>query len=139
MFDWLKKLLTHKPTVTVEHVSGMPVFPGIFAELPPSESSLHKNNETEKLQRSDESEEKERDDAIAQRLKELDEETERIKPSKIAVHDVVKNMRIRSIADRNRQRQQDTLGFGLRGKFKPRSHYEKSLWKLNKKAGDKDN
>jgi len=37
------------------------------------------------------------------------------------------------IAKRNLQRQQNTLGHGIRGKFRPRPAFEKKLWKLDKK------
>jgi hypothetical protein len=44
----------------------------------------------------------------------------------------------RVIAEKNLERQRNTLGYGVRGKFKPRPHFEKAQWKLDKKAGEED-
>lgn len=48
-----------------------------------------------------------------------------------------KTMKIAAIAAKNRERQQNTLGFGLKSKnFKPRPSYEKRLYDLTKKPDE---
>ena len=50
-----------------------------------------------------------------------------------------KTMKMAAIAAKNRERQQNTLGFGLKSRnFKPRPSYEKRLYDLTKKPGDED-
>jgi len=52
---------------------------------------------------------------------------------RVARHDVL----AQSVATKNRRRQRDVLGYGLKSKyFKPRPAYEKRLWKLDKKPSD---
>jgi len=52
---------------------------------------------------------------------------------KLRLHQAMKEIKISAIREANIQRQHNTLGHGLRGKFKPRPAYEKKMWKLDKK------
>jgi len=50
-----------------------------------------------------------------------------------------KTMKIAAIAAKNRERQQNTLGYGLKSRnFRPRPGYEKRLYDLTKKPGEDD-
>jgi len=45
----------------------------------------------------------------------------------------VKEVKTSAIREANIQRRKDTLGYGLKGKFRPRPAHEKKLWRLDKK------
>ena len=49
------------------------------------------------------------------------------------VKDFVKGVKLQAIREANIQRRKDTLGYGVKGKFRPRPAHEKRLWKLDKK------
>ena len=49
-----------------------------------------------------------------------------------------KELKNKEIAKRNVDKQKSTLGYGLKGSFKPRSSHEKRLWDLSKKIEEED-
>jgi hypothetical protein len=67
--------------------------------------------------------------------KNLDPNRERpnFRSSHEIAHQIVKEMHVQNVRERNIERQRSVLGFGLRGKFRPRPAAEKRLWKLHEK------
>lgn len=51
---------------------------------------------------------------------------------------IAKSLKIARIREKNLERRRSTLGYGLRGKFKPRPAFEKRLYDLSKKPKDDD-
>lgn len=49
----------------------------------------------------------------------------------------LKDLKDTAIATKNVERRKNTLGYGIRGKFKPRPASEKKLWRLDKKPPKK--
>ena len=75
-------------------------------------------------------------DERKQRIEEIDRQLERlskVNPTEVS-RSIVKAINTQTIREANIKRQQSTLGYGLKGKFRPRPAYEKRTWDLKKKA-----
>ena len=74
-------------------------------------------------------------DETKQRIEETDRQLERLSkvdPAEIS-RSLVKAINTQMIREANIKRQQSTLGYGLKGKFRPRPAHEKKTWDMKKK------
>jgi len=74
-------------------------------------------------------------DETRRRVDEIDRELERLSkvdPAEIS-RTIVKSIKTQTIREANIKRQQSTLGYGLKGKFRPRPAHEKKTFDLRKK------
>jgi hypothetical protein len=125
MFDWLRILFKRKPTVTVKEVgsSGIGEVSRFKTEVVVKPSATLESNEPPEKQI-----------VVTNEVNPINQYLARPQTA-TEINKILRNM---EIAKRNQQRQQNTLGYGVRGKFKPRSHFEKTQWKLDKKPSEED-
>lgn len=75
---------------------------------------------------------------VQRKIAETDRQLERLSkvdPAEIS-RSIVKAIKIQTIREANIKRQQSTLGYGLKGKFRPRPAHEKKTWDMKKKPED---
>lgn len=72
---------------------------------------------------------------IQRKIEETDRRLDRLSkvdPAEIS-RSIVKAINTQTIREANVKRQQSTLGYGLKGKFRPRPAHEKKTWDMKKK------